>query len=469
MGSLILTSRRAVTLFCGMEHFCRGVTRGCRGALMFAAALICTAAPMRGAQPLEFSVTSHTLTNGMKVLIHEDHSIPNVALYIFYKVGSRNERPGATGISHFFEHMMFNGAKKYGPKAFDRVMEDSGGANNAYTSKDLTVYQDWFPSSALELMFDLESDRIRDLNFDPAMVESERGVVASERRTRVDNDNFGALLELHDATAFVAHPYQWPVIGWMSDIEAWTMQDLKSHFSMGYAPNNAVMVVAGDVRADSFLKLAQQYVGSIPPRDAPPAVRTREPEQQGERRVRVEKFAQSPILMIGWHVPETAHADYYPLSILQAILVQGQSSRLYQRLVDKDQLAFSIQGGAGFSFDPSIFRVMAQPRDGVKPEAVEAAIYDELARIQRDLVDERELQKARNALLAKFYRGMKTISAKANTLGTYELYFGDYRKLLEAPELFEKVTRADVQRVARMYFTEKRRTVATLMPAKGDK
>ena len=175
------------------------------------------------AQRLDFPVVTHTLTNGMKILVHEDHGIPNVALYIFYKIGSRNEHPGTTGLSHFFEHMMFNGAKKYGPHMLDRVMEDHGGRNNAYTTSDLTVYQDWFPASATELIFDIEADRIRDLSFDPGMIKSERGVVASERRTSVDNDNFGALDEQFNAAAFIAHPYHWPVVGWMSDIESWTM------------------------------------------------------------------------------------------------------------------------------------------------------------------------------------------------------------------------------------------------------
>jgi zinc protease len=173
-------------------------------------------------------IKTQTLANGMKVIVEEDHAIPNVAMYFFYKVGSRNEHPGATGVSHFFEHMMFNGAKKYGPKQFDNNMERNGGSNNAYTSNDVTVYTDWFPSSALELMFDMEADRIGDLAFDPKMIESERGVVYSERRSSVDNSNFGLLSELAEAAAFEAHPYHWPVLGWPSDIESWTMQDLKT-------------------------------------------------------------------------------------------------------------------------------------------------------------------------------------------------------------------------------------------------
>src|SRR5580704_11366862 len=200
-------------------------------------------------------VKTQTLANGMKVIVQEDHAVPNVAMYFFFKVGSRNEHVGATGVSHFFEHMMFNGARKYGPKEFDRNMEKNGGSNNAYTSNDVTVYTDWFPSSALELMFDMEADRIGDLAFDPKMIDSERA----------------------EAAAFEAHPYHWPVVGWPSDIEAWTMQDLKSHWSMGYAPNNCIMVIVGDVKFDDVMALSKKFLEPIPRREPPPPVVTKEP------------------------------------------------------------------------------------------------------------------------------------------------------------------------------------------------
>src|SRR4030095_1493963 len=233
------------------------------------------------AQDRDYGVKTHQLKNGMRILVQEDHSIPNVALYIFYRIGSRNERPGTTGLSHFFDHMMFNGAKKYGPGEFDRVMEGAGGSNNAYTTNDVTVYQDWFPRSTLELIYDLEADRIRDLSCDPEKIQSERGVVASERRTSVDANNFGVLSELVSATAYVAHPYQWPVVGWMSDIESWTIDDLKRHFQMGYSPNNATMVVVGDIKAAEIIKLAEKYIEPIPSHDPPAKVTTKEPEQIG--------------------------------------------------------------------------------------------------------------------------------------------------------------------------------------------
>src|SRR6202163_2976308 len=227
----------------------------------------------------QFPVTERTLKNGMKVLVQSDHSIPNVALHTFYRVGSRNERPGTTGLSHFFEHMMFNGAKKYGPGELDKAMEANGGSNNAYTSQNVTVYQDWFPRSAMPLIFDIEADRIQNLSFDPQKIESERGVVASERRLSVDNDNGGLLDEQLWATAFIAHPYQWPVVGWMSDIEHWTIDDLKHHFEMGYSPSNATMVVVGDVTPEEVFQLCEKTIEPIPSHAPPPSVTTVEPPQ----------------------------------------------------------------------------------------------------------------------------------------------------------------------------------------------
>ncbi|MCL4524367.1 MAG: insulinase family protein [Acidobacteria bacterium] len=415
-----------------------------------------------GAQGVE--VKTHTLKNGMKILVQEDHSIPNVAVYIFYRIGSRNERPGTTGLSHFFEHMMFNGAKKYAFGEFDRVMEANGGSNNAYTSQNVTVYQDWFPRSALDLIFDLEADRIRDLSFDPKVIESERGVVRNERKVSVENNNFGILNEQLWATAYTAHPYQWPVVGWDVDIVNWKMEDLQNHFRMGYSPSNATMVVSGDVKLEEIVALAEKYIEPIPSHDPPPKVTTQEPEQQGERRVVFRKFAQLPVLMIGFHVPQTNSPEFYPLQVLETILFSGQSSRLYQRLVDKDQLALFVGGGWDWSFDPTLFGFNIRPRAGVEPAKVEQALYEELERLQKGGITDEELEKAKNIRTAEFYRSMKTISGKSNVIGTYEVFLGDYHKLFTAADSYNKVSKEDVQRVAQRFFTEKNRTVATLIP-----
>jgi len=415
------------------------------------------------AQPSD--VKTDTLANGMKVLIQEDHNIPNVALYFFFKVGSRNERPGITGISHFFEHMMFNGAKKYGAGQFDVQMEKNGGNNNAYTTEDDTVYTDWFPSSALELMMDMEADRIRYLSFDPKIVESERGVVYSERRTSVDNSNFGVLFEQLRAAAYQAHPYHWPVVGWPSDIESWTMDDLKGHFRMGYAPNNCIMVVVGDVSTANVLALAKKYLEPIPRQDPPPAIRTKEPEQLGERRITVSRPAQLPLEMVAYHVPESKHADDSALDVLETVLAHGQSSRLYSRLVDKEQLVISVQSFRQPSLDPGLLIFSLQPRSGVEPASAEKALFEELTRLRDQPLSDQELRKAKNQLLANHYRELKTISGRANLLGSYELFYGDYRKLYSLEQSVEAVTAADVQRVAKQYLTEKNRTIATLIPA----
>jgi len=437
-------------------------------ALLLLCAMGVAASPL-WAQSQEFPVSTRTLKNGMKVLVQPDHSIPNVALYIFYRIGSRNEHPGTTGLSHFFEHMMFNGAKKYGPGDLDKVMEANGGSNNAYTTQNVTVYQDWFPRSALPLIYDIEADRIRDLTFDPKKIASEREVVASERRLSVDNDNGGLLDEQLWATAFIAHTYQWPVVGWMSDIEHWTMEDLKHHFEMGYSPSNATMVVVGDVSPEEIFQLCEKYIEPIPSHAPPPPVTTVEPEQMGERRLVVHKPAELPLVMIGYHVSKTDDPDFYALNILRSILFQGESSRMYQRLVDKDQIALDVSSYVEPAFDPTLAIITAQPRQGVDPQTCEKAIYEELEKIKSAPISDQELEKAKNARLVEFYREMRTINGRANTIGTYEVFMGDYNKLFDAAKSYSMVTKEDVQRVAKKYFSANNRTVATLLPENQEK
>lgn len=436
----------------------------------FVIATVCVAALTAGAaQAQEYKVDTRTLKNGMKVLVQPDPSIPNVALYIFYRIGSRNEHPGTTGLSHFFEHMMFNGAKKYGPGEFDKAMEEKGGSNNAYTTQNVTVYQDWFPRPALELIFDLEADRIQNLAFDPEKIKSERGVVASERRLRTDNDNGGLLDEQLWATAFIAHPYQWPVVGWMSDIEHWTLEDLKHHFEIGYSPSNATMVVVGDVKSDEVFRLCEKYIEPIPSHAPPPPVTTVEPEQMGERRLVVRKPAELPLLMVGYHVPQTNNPDFYALNILRTVLFQGESSRMYRHLVDQDQIALDVNSFVQPGFDPTLSIIFAQPKQGVDPAKCEKAIYEELDKAKSAPISDEELQKAKNIRLVEFYQQVRTINGRANTIGTYEVFHGDYRKLFDAAKNYAAVTKEDVQRVAKTYFGANNRTVATLIPENEEK
>jgi zinc protease len=426
-----------------------------------------TACALFGAASLAQAITreqvsTFTLANGMKFIVLESDAIPNANMYTFWKVGSRNEAPGITGLSHFFEHMMFNGSRNYGPKMFDRTMEAKGGSNNAYTSNDVTVYQDWFPAASLETVFALEADRIAHLSIDPKMVESERGVVLSERSTGLENSNVRLLMEEVNGVAFQGHPYSYPVIGFESDIKAWTLDDLKRYFDVYYAPNNAVVVIVGAVKADAVKALATRYFDAIPKRALPPAVRTVEPEQKGERRVFVAKASASAAnLILAYKVPAIGHADYYALDVLQSILAGGKTSRLYRALVD-GQLATSVGANSTDGFDPGLFYLMAVAPPKVEPVKLEQALLAEVARLIADGVTEEELQKVKNQKLVGMYRALETINGKAQQLGNYEVFFGDYQKLFDAPAQYQKITRADIQAVAAKYLKKSQRTVGVL-------
>lgn len=412
-------------------------------------------------------VQTFTLSNGMKFLVVEDFSIPNANMYLFYRVGSRNEYQGITGLSHFFEHMMFNGAKKYGPKEFDRTMEFNGGANNAYTREDVTVYTNWFPASATEVIFDLEADRISSLTIDPKVVESERGVVISERSTGLENSPYRVLFEAVQGQAFAEHPYHWPVIGYLDDMKNWKQADLERYFKTYYAPNNCVVVISGAVKLSEVKALAEKYLAPIPAQAEPPAVHIKEPKQTGEKRITVQKQVANPYISMAWHTPEAKHADYYALSLLADLLAQGQSSRLHSILVDKKQLATTVFVRYEESFDPTLFSITAAASRGANTDAIEKEAYDALEQIKKDGVTSEELEKVKNAKLIDFYRQIETINGKSNNIGTYEVFFGDYKKLFDAPAQFNKVSVEDIKRVAGEYFTKSNRTVG-IVTAKVD-
>ena len=425
-------------------------------------ALLLVASTQLYAQNKVDDVKTFTLPNGMKFLVLEDNSIPNANMYLFYRVGSRNEHPGITGLSHFFEHMMFNGAKKFGPKMFDKTMEFNGGANNAYTTENVTVYTDWFPANALETMFDLESDRIASLTIDPKYVQSEREVVLSERSTGLENSPWRTLGEQVSATAFQEHPYHWSVIGYEEDIKNWSKEDLELYFKTYYAPNNCTVVVSGNVKLEDVKRLAEKYMAPIPAQTPAPKVHLVEPPQTGERRITVQKQVSSPYMMIAYHVPESKSKDYYALDILNSVLTSGNSSRLYTSLVDEKQLATSIFSGYGESFDPTLFQFYITANKGKSTDDIENAVYAELTKIAKDGITENELQKIKNQKLMEFYSSIETINGKSNSLGTYELFFGDYKKMFTAPDEYAKVSLDDVKRVANQYFKKSNRTVGIL-------
>jgi zinc protease len=429
----------------------------------FIAALIAFAASAASEVPGAKDVQAVTLSNGMQVIVWPDRDIPNVAMYNWVRVGSRNEVPGITGLAHFFEHMMFNGTSTRAPGEFDRTFEANGARNNAYTSSDVTVYQNWLPNAALELVFELEADRLRNLAFDEKVIESERGVVYSERRLRVDDSPFGRLQEQVQATAYAAHPYSIPTIGWPSDIESWTLSDLKTFYTRYYAPNNCTLVLVGDIDPKHAFALARKYFESIPSQPPPEPIRTKEPEQRGERRVSVVADAQTPLLQFAYHGISGADPRLPTLELLTRILTDGDASRLHRVLVEEQKLAISADSYIEAGFDPGIaWLVLTLPAGGDLGRA-EATFDEEIEELISAGVTQEELDRARNQALADFWRSLTTINGKAQALGTYAVLQGGHERLFDAPAAYERVTPADIKKLATEILRATNRTVGVVI------
>jgi zinc protease len=431
-------------------------------AALLAHVAVATAAPLT--VPNVERIRTLTLDNGLTIVVWPDFDIPNVALYNWVRAGSRNEAPGITGLAHFFEHMMFNGTSRREPGEFDRLMEANGGSNNASTSDDVTIYTDWFPRSALDVIFDLEADRLQNLAFTPAVIDSERNVVHSERRLRVEDDNAGLLFEQVQSTAFIAHPYQFPTIGWPSDIKSWSMEDLQKFFRTYYAPNNQTMVFAGSVEPDEIFALARKYLAPIPRQPAPAPVRTVEPEQLGERRVRVEADAQTPLVQLAYKGMAAADARAPAADLLMSILTEGDASRLHRLVVEKEKAAIAVQGYFQKGFDPGLYWIFATVPSGGDAARTEDLLTRELERVAAEGVTEGELRRAKNLFASAFWKQIGTIDGKAELLGAYQTFHGDYRKLFTAPADYEKVSRDDVRKVAGEILRRAQRTVGVLIP-----
>jgi zinc protease len=434
--------------------------------LTFTAATGAATKPNKSAPPARVpgldQVHTTTLANGMKVIVWTDRDIPNIALYNWVRVGSRNEVPGITGLAHFFEHMMFNGTAKRTPGEFDRIMEAQGGSNNAFTSDDVTVYQDWIPRTALDLVFDLESDRLANLSFDPKVIESERGVVYSERRLRTEDSNDGFLAEQVQATAFVAHPYQFPTVGWPADIKGWKVEDLQKFFKTNYAPNNCTLILVGDLSAEEGFALAKKYLEPIPKQEPPPPVRTVEPEQIGEKRVLIERDAQTPLLFYAYKSPAANDAQGPAINLLMSVLTEGNSSRLHRLLVEEKQVAIEVDGHFAEGFDPGLTWLQLTLPQGAKVAEVEKMLDAALDQVVAQGVTDAELTRAKNLYASAFWKELTTINGKASLLGQFEVFEGDYRKLFDSPATYDKVTREDVQKAAALVFQKNRRTVGVL-------
>jgi len=406
-----------------------------------------------------------TLDNGIKVLLLEEPKAPVVTFHVWYRVGSRNEQYGRTGLAHLVEHMMFKGTGKIGPQEFSRLVRKHGGRDNAFTSQDYTGYFVTIAADRSALPLELEPDRMVNLRLDPAEVERERSVVMEERRLRTDDDPSSALWEEVQAAAFKAHPYGHPVIGWMEDLQQLTLADVRKFYQTYYIPNNAVVVVVGDFDRAQLLTRIQEAFGSISPGPDPPEVRSAEPPQQGERRVTLRRpDARLPSVVAAYRVPNLQHPDSYPLEVLEVILAGGKSARLYRELVYEKRLA--LNAGAYYSrvsADPDLFALYASPLPGKTVNELEQALYAEIERLKTELVAPPELQKAKNQIEASFIFSQDSILSLARQLASHEIVAGWRYWEAYLPGI-RAVTREDIQRVARTYFGEEKRTVGILIP-----
>ena len=414
-------------------------------------------------------VVEHRLKNGMLVLILREPRAPLVTQQVWYKVGSRNEELGKTGISHLTEHLMFKGTEKFKAKEFSRLIQKAGGNDNAFTSKDYTAYYQTGPKTELKRWMQMEADRMRGLKVDEKNFETEKKVVLEERRLRTEDDPVNFMMEDMVAAAYKAHPYQWPIIGWYHDLETVTRDDFLKYYNTYYRPNNATLVVVGDVDPKEVLVWAEEIYGSIPAGPKPPAVTAKEPRQYGERRVAVQREAQLPYLVMAYHVPNWENPDAFALELLSCLLSQGRSSRLYHKLVYKNRLA--LEAGADYNLDtadPSIFIFSGQPLPGKTVAQIERALDSEIRKLQTDLVDPKELEKAKNQLTSSFYLSMDSLFYRGMVLGKLATV-ANWTLVKDYIPKIQQVTAEDIRRVARRYLVQENRTIGVLLPIKSSK
>jgi zinc protease len=413
---------------------------------------------------LKDRVEETTLANGLKVIFLENHKVPVVTFQVWYRVGSRNEPWGKTGLSHMLEHMMFKGTDRFGPEEFSRRIQESGGNDNAFTSTDYTAYFTNISSDRIGVPLELEADRMQNLVLREEDFQTERMVIMEERRLRTEDNPQAYLQEQVIATAFQIQPYHWPIIGWMEDIRRFTLEDLRTYRRACYNPANAFLVVVGDFRKEDLLPVITNAFGSIPKGAPPDQMKSLEQPQRGERRVEVKKEARLPYLVMGYHVPNLHEPDSYVLEVIAGILGDGKSSRLYQRLVLEERLALSVEADNPLlSKDPGLFFVAVQPLPGKEMAAVEKALNREIERLQTEPVAERELEKAKNQAEAGFTYGQDSLFYQAMVLAQYEIN-GGWRKIDEYVPSIRKVTAEDILGVAKRYLVPHNRTTGILIP-----
>jgi len=413
-------------------------------------------------------VYEEVLSNGLKVFIIHDRNAPLAVFQIWYNAGSIHEQVGKTGLSHLLEHMMFKGTPAYGPKTFSKIIKRAGGIDNAGTSKDFVYYYQKLSPDRLHLSIELEADRMRNLIMDPQETMSERDVVMEERRMRYDDDPQNLVYEEVVAAAFKSHPYQWPVIGWMSDLQQITRNDLWEYYRSRYIPNNAFIIVGGNVDVASTMEMIRREFGSIPRGPELRELTAGEPEQLGERRVTVTKEAELPYVFSAYKAPNILHEDSYALDVLSVVLSGGKSARIYKSLIDEQRIALSAGASYANTYRyPFLFYLYGTPLPGNSIETLENALYKEVEKIIEHPPSDREMAKAKNQIEAEFIMDQDSVFYQAMILAQFEM-LGDWTLKDRYLDGIRRVLAEDVQRVAAQYLVKEKRTVGILIPIKKD-
>lgn len=417
------------------------------------------------AQTNKIDYTAYDLDNGLHVILHQDKSTPIVAVSVMYHVGSKNEKPNRSGFAHFFEHLLFEGSKYVERGAFDEYLAKAGATNNANTTYDRTFYYEILPSNELEVGLWLESERMLHARVDQVGVETQRKVVQEERRQRIDNQPYGSVLEESMKRAFTKHPYQRTVIGSMEDLNAAQEIDYKNFYADFYVPNNAVLSIAGDIDIEQTKALVAKYFGTIP-KGMKEIYRPNvvEPPLAGEVRDTVYDNIQLPAIIQTYRIPAQGTPDFYAVEMLATLLSSGESSRLYRNLVDDQQKAVFVGNFPLALEDPGVAIVFGITNMGVAPDALEAAIDEQIQKASTELISEQEFQKLRNQIENDFVTGNASVVGRAESLANYHMYFGDSNLINTEIDRYMKVTREDIMRVAKKYFNKNNRVSLTYMP-----
>jgi zinc protease len=417
-------------------------------------------------RPPKLQYQISTLPNGLTVVLSEDHSTPIVHLQLVYHVGSKNEKAGRTGFAHLFEHLMFKGSKNVQPEAHTSMLASVGGQSNAYTTDDETVFWETVPSQYLPLILWLEADRMASLRIDKDTFTNERDVVKEERRMRVDNQPYGRLNEIIYDQAFTVHPYKHATIGSMEDLEAASVDDVRDFYQTYYVPANATLVLVGDFDSAQALQLVSQYVGRVPKADRPvPRDIPQEPPQTKEKRVTLQQPWPLPAVVVAYHVTNDGNPDSYPLHIAAKVLSDGQTSRIYRKLVYEKQVAVAAFGNANLIGHPNLFYAVAIVQPGQSPEEATNTLIAELDRLKTEPITEHELQRTKNQFARDYILGRESNQQKAGQLSHAVVIHNDIKTADGEFEIFQNITVADVQRVARTYFRPENRLVVTIMPS----